>query len=103
MWTSRRWTRGMCCRTWCPRTNGASGSQRVHTGRRFPHVRTRVVADREWPPVSLEDLTLYERVTRQLSEREWKDRNDYADAKGDVVQAILHRAEQWAVAAGWTG
>ena len=57
---------------------------------------------RDYLRVSPEDRSLYERVKCQLAEREWEDRNDYADAKGDVVQAILHRAEQWAVAAGWT-
>jgi GrpB-like predicted nucleotidyltransferase (UPF0157 family) len=35
------------------------------------------------------DRTRYEQVKRMLSEREWEDTNDYAEAKSEVVEAII--------------
>lgn len=39
-----------------------------------------------------EDRSAYEHVKRRLAERKWADMNDYADAKTEVVEAILARA-----------
>lgn len=39
-----------------------------------------------------DERALYERVKRDLAGREYKDVNFYADAKGDVIRAILARA-----------
>jgi len=38
------------------------------------------------------DRELYERTKRELAQREWKYVQHYADAKTDVVEAILERA-----------
>jgi GrpB-like predicted nucleotidyltransferase (UPF0157 family) len=49
-----------------------------------------------------DDRALYEGVKRELATRTWEDMNDYADAKDDVVAAIMVRAETWAAATGWS-
>jgi GrpB-like predicted nucleotidyltransferase (UPF0157 family) len=41
---------------------------------------------------SAEDRAAYERLKRALSTREWADFNDYADAKGELIEAILAEA-----------
>jgi GrpB-like predicted nucleotidyltransferase (UPF0157 family) len=41
-----------------------------------------------------EDRARYEDLKRCLAEREWDDMNDYAQAKSDLVEEILARAEQ---------
>jgi GrpB-like predicted nucleotidyltransferase (UPF0157 family) len=38
------------------------------------------------------DRELYERTKRELAERDWKYVQNYADAKGEVVEAIIARA-----------
>jgi GrpB-like predicted nucleotidyltransferase (UPF0157 family) len=48
--------------------------------------RDRLRADRA-------DRELYERTKRQLASRDWTYMQQYADAKGDVVEAIMQRAE----------
>jgi len=34
----------------------------------------------------------YERLKRDLAERDWSEMNYYADAKGSLISEILHRA-----------
>ena len=41
-----------------------------------------------------EDKRLYEQTKRELARREWTDMNDYADAKTDVIEAIIGRGQQ---------
>lgn len=41
---------------------------------------------------SPEDRAAYERLKRELAPREWPDVNDYAEAKGPLIEAILSRA-----------
>lgn len=48
------------------------------------------------------DRELYERTKQELARREWRSRNDYADAKSDVIAEITARAEAWAATQGWT-
>jgi GrpB-like predicted nucleotidyltransferase (UPF0157 family) len=48
--------------------------------------RDRLRADRA-------DRELYERTKRQLAARDWTYMQQYADAKGEVVEAIMRRAE----------
>ena len=50
---------------------------------------------RDWLRVSAEDRALYAATKRQLSRRQWDDMNDYADAKSDIIAAILARARAW--------
>jgi GrpB-like predicted nucleotidyltransferase (UPF0157 family) len=40
---------------------------------------------------SPEDRAAYERLKRELAAHDWTDRNDYADAKGPLVEAIIAR------------
>ncbi len=40
-----------------------------------------------------EDRELYEGVKRRLAEKEWKDMNDYADAKTEVIESILAKTQ----------
>lgn len=37
----------------------------------------------------------YERVKRELAERDWDRVDDYADAKGDIVWQLLREADRW--------
>jgi GrpB-like predicted nucleotidyltransferase (UPF0157 family) len=41
---------------------------------------------------SPEDRAAYERLKRALATRDWRDMNDYADAKGPLIEEILARA-----------
>jgi GrpB-like predicted nucleotidyltransferase (UPF0157 family) len=50
---------------------------------------------RDWLRVSPEDRELYAATKRRLARQRWGDMNDYADAKTDVVLAILGRARAW--------
>ena len=50
---------------------------------------------RDWLRQSPSDRALYEATKRELAQREWSDMNDYADAKTDVVHAVLGRARAW--------
>jgi GrpB-like predicted nucleotidyltransferase (UPF0157 family) len=59
------------------------GSPEIGRNLRF---RDRLRADRA-------DRELYERTKRELAGRDWTYMQQYADAKGDVVEAILSRAE----------
>lgn len=50
---------------------------------------------RDWLRVDADDRALYERTKRRLATRTWTDMNEYADAKTDVILAILGRARTW--------
>jgi len=52
----------------------------------------RMLAFRDWLRRHDDDRLLYERTKRDLAAREWKYVQHYADAKGDVVAAIMARA-----------
>jgi N-methylhydantoinase B/oxoprolinase/acetone carboxylase alpha subunit/GrpB-like predicted nucleotidyltransferase (UPF0157 family) len=56
---------------------------------------------RDWLRVDADDRARYEAVKRELARRDWSDRQQYADAKTDVVAEIMVRAEAWAAATGW--
>jgi GrpB-like predicted nucleotidyltransferase (UPF0157 family) len=53
----------------------------------------RMVGFRDWLRTHDEDRDLYERTKRELATREWKYVQNYADAKTDVVEEIVARAE----------
>jgi GrpB-like predicted nucleotidyltransferase (UPF0157 family) len=42
---------------------------------------------------SSEDRSAYEQLKRDLATRDWEDMNEYADAKGELIAAIVARAE----------
>lgn len=50
---------------------------------------------RDWLRVDADDRALYERTKRLLATRTWADMNEYAEAKTDVILAILARARAW--------
>jgi GrpB-like predicted nucleotidyltransferase (UPF0157 family) len=52
----------------------------------------RLLAFRDRLRGSAEDRLLYESVKRKLAKGDWPDMNDYARAKGDVVEQIIARA-----------
>lgn len=52
----------------------------------------RMLAFRDWLRSHDDDRSLYERTKRDLAAREWKYVQHYADAKTDVVAAIMARA-----------
>ena len=47
---------------------------------------------RDWLRAHPEDRALYERVKRELADRDWAIVQDYADAKTDIVTEIKRRA-----------
>ena len=53
----------------------------------------RMVGFRDWLRTHDEDRDLYERTKRELAAREWKFVQHYADAKTEVVESIIARAE----------
>jgi GrpB-like predicted nucleotidyltransferase (UPF0157 family) len=50
---------------------------------------------RDWLRVDDSDRALYADVKRDLAQRSWSDMNHYAEAKSDVIQAVLGRARAW--------
>ncbi len=52
----------------------------------------RMVRFRDWLRAHPEDRERYERVKRDLSQRDWKYLQQYADAKSEVVAEIMARA-----------
>ena len=49
---------------------------------------------RDWLRNHADDRLLYEATKRDLAARTWKYTQNYADAKSEVVQAILARARR---------
>ena len=52
----------------------------------------RMLRFRDWLCSHPDDRALYEQTKRELARRTWAFRQQYADAKSEVVQAILERA-----------
>jgi GrpB-like predicted nucleotidyltransferase (UPF0157 family) len=52
----------------------------------------RMLAFRDWLRTHTDDRDLYLRTKRELAARRWRHVQHYADAKSDVVEAILARA-----------
>lgn len=50
---------------------------------------------RDWLRVDAKDRALYAAEKRRLAEQPWRDMNDYADAKTDMIRDILSRARVW--------
>jgi len=74
----------------------------VHVWRTGSDDARRQLLFRDWLRESARDRERYEAVKRELAAREWENSNDYADAKTDVVAAILEHAETWASRSGWS-
>ena len=56
----------------------------------------------DWLRTSSADRLAYEKLKRDLATRDWFDMNQYAEAKGDLIDEILGRAEHWAARTGWS-
>lgn len=50
---------------------------------------------RDWLRADADDRDLYANTKRLLARQRWSDVNEYADAKTEVVRAILTRARTW--------
>ena len=50
---------------------------------------------RDWLTVDGADRVLYAVTKRRLAQQSWRDMNDYADAKSEVIQDVLGRARAW--------
>jgi GrpB-like predicted nucleotidyltransferase (UPF0157 family) len=64
----------------------------VHIWRESDPEVARYLSFRDRLRTSPEDRLAYEQLKRQLAERDWTDMNEYADAKGELIEAILRRA-----------
>jgi GrpB-like predicted nucleotidyltransferase (UPF0157 family) len=65
----------------------------VHVwGHKSPEVE-RYLAFRDQLRRSPDDRRAYEQLKRNLAIRDWNDTNEYADAKSDLIEAILARAD----------
>jgi GrpB-like predicted nucleotidyltransferase (UPF0157 family) len=76
------------------------GHRMVRTPARDVHVHVwqaqdpearRLLRFREQLRRSAEDRVEYERLKRELARRDWADMNEYADAKGPLIESILAR------------
>ena len=50
---------------------------------------------RDWLRISTADRELYAATKRRLARQPWRDMNDYADAKSEVIRDVLGRARVW--------
>jgi GrpB-like predicted nucleotidyltransferase (UPF0157 family) len=64
----------------------------VHVWRDGSSEVGRHLAFRDRLRASADDRAAYERLKRSLAQREWDDMNDYAAAKGALIEAIMRRA-----------
>jgi GrpB-like predicted nucleotidyltransferase (UPF0157 family) len=66
----------------------------VHVWRELNPEVSRHLRFRDQLRRSPEDRQAYESLKRELAAREWSDMNHYADAKGELIQAILAGADE---------
>jgi GrpB-like predicted nucleotidyltransferase (UPF0157 family) len=50
---------------------------------------------RDWLRVDADDRERYAAEKRRLSQQQWRDMNDYADGKSDIIREVLARARAW--------
>lgn len=55
---------------------------------------------RDWLTVNEADRGLYAVTKRRLAQQSWRDMNDYADAKSEVIGKVLVRARAWRISTG---
>jgi GrpB-like predicted nucleotidyltransferase (UPF0157 family) len=65
----------------------------VHVWRTGDHEIARQLTFRDHLRRVGADRLAYERLKRELAARDWSDMNDYADAKGPLIEQILARAK----------
>lgn len=64
----------------------------IHVAEAGSHHERRHLAFRDWLRAHPDDAAAYERKKRELARREWKDVNDYANAKSTFIATITARA-----------
>jgi GrpB-like predicted nucleotidyltransferase (UPF0157 family) len=74
--------------------NGPDTAVNLHVHSSGCQEAERMLRFRDWLRTHPEDRHLYERTKRDLARREWKYTQQYADAKTEVVEQILARAQQ---------
>ena len=57
---------------------------------------------RDWLRINAADRARYEAVKRELATHTWRDMNDYAYAKSEVISDITARADAWAATTRWS-
>ncbi len=57
---------------------------------------------RDWLRRSADDREAYAALKARLAQQDWETMNHYADAKTDLITAVLARAENWARSTGWS-
>ncbi len=50
---------------------------------------------RDWLRIDAADREIYAATKRRLAQQSWRDRNDYADARSEVIRDVLGRARAW--------
>ena len=71
---------------------GPDTNTNIHTFSAGSPEIERMVAFRDWLRSNDDDRDLYERTKRDLASRDWQYVQHYADAKTEVVEAIMARA-----------
>lgn len=56
---------------------------------------------RDWLRTNKQDHDAYAQLKEKLAKSKWETMNHYADAKSDLIQEIIQRAEKWATETGW--
>lgn len=56
----------------------------------------------DWLRATPADRIAYEKHKRELAAQQWFDMNQYAEAKGGLIDEILGRAREWAARTGWS-
>lgn len=56
---------------------------------KFTNTMSRYLAFRNQLRSNAQDRSDYEQIKRSLANRAWEDMNDYADAKTEIVEAII--------------
>ncbi len=88
-----------------------SGHRLVRTPDRDVHVhicssgsewQRRHLLFRDWLRIDQSDRDAYASLKVNLAQRDWPTMQDYADAKGPLIDVIIDRAESWAAATSWT-
>lgn len=86
-------------RKWYARRRADGAETNVHIRRTGEFSQQAALLFRDYLRAEHSARRRYERVKRELAQREWDRVDDYADAKGDIVWQLLREADRW----GWYG
>jgi GrpB-like predicted nucleotidyltransferase (UPF0157 family) len=77
--------------------NSDDGTWQLHVFSTGCEEIDRMLAFRDWLRAHADDRSRYEETKKVLAARTWRDIQNYADAKSDIVRQILERAHEGAV------